>query len=51
MECLHLIKFTQSEVEARLLKDLAQSWVRIANQTERYHNFTRTRSPNYPAVI
>jgi hypothetical protein len=29
----------QSETEARLLKDLAQSWVRIANQIERYQQF------------
>ena len=38
-ECLRLMQFAQSETEARLLKDLAQSWLRIANQTERYCNF------------
>ena len=35
-ECLRLMKSARSETEARVLRDLAQSWVRIANQTERY---------------
>ena len=38
-ECLRLMKLAQSETESRILKDLAQSWVRIANQTERYIAF------------
>jgi hypothetical protein len=35
-ECLRLMQSAQSETEARILRDLAHSWVRIANQTERY---------------
>jgi predicted DNA-binding ArsR family transcriptional regulator len=35
-ECLSLMRVAQSETEARVLKDLAHSWIRIANQTERY---------------
>ena len=35
-ECLRLLKSAQTETEARVLSDLAHSWVRIANQTERY---------------
>lgn len=43
-ECLRLMKLAQSETEARVLRDLAQSWVRIANQTERYiHHANRAR--------
>jgi hypothetical protein len=46
-ECLRLMKLAQSETEARLLKDLAHSWVRIANQTERYAKFTALQSAGY----
>jgi hypothetical protein len=35
-ECLSLKKSAQGEIEASILKDLAQSWVRLANQIERY---------------
>jgi hypothetical protein len=28
----------QSETEARLLKSLSQSWIRIANQIDRYQS-------------
>jgi predicted DNA-binding ArsR family transcriptional regulator len=45
-ECLSLMRSAQSETEAKLLKDLAQSWLRIANQMERYCNFVgRTGQP------
>lgn len=35
-ECLRLMRLAQSQSEARILRDLSQSWIRIANQTERY---------------
>jgi len=35
-ECLRLMKLTSSQAEAKLLGDIAQSWVRLANQIERY---------------
>ena len=38
-ECLRLMTLAQSDIEARMLRDLAQSWIRIANQTERYIRF------------
>jgi hypothetical protein len=37
-ECLRLMQSAQSETEARLLKSLSQSWVRIANQIDRYQS-------------
>lgn len=42
-ECMRLIKSAQTETEARVLRDLAHSWVRIANQTERYFGFAKSR--------
>ena len=42
-ECLRLVKSAQTETEARVLRDLAHSWVRIANQTERYSIFAKSR--------
>jgi hypothetical protein len=38
-ECQRLTRSAQNETEARILRDLAQSWLRIANQTERYISF------------
>jgi uncharacterized membrane protein YkvA (DUF1232 family) len=46
-ECLRLMNLAQSETEARLLRDLAYSWVRIANQTERYAKFIEVQSAGY----
>ena len=40
-ECLRSMQLARDETEARILRDLAQSWLRIANQTERYVNYTR----------
>jgi len=46
-ECLRLTQSAQNETEARILRDLAQSWLRIANQTERYIAFAnRTGQPS-----
>jgi hypothetical protein len=41
------MNLAQSDTEARVLRDLAHSWVRIANQTERYAKFIAVRSAGY----
>ena len=41
-ECVRLMELAQSRTEARILRDLAQSWTRIANQTERYATFVKS---------
>ncbi|MGY8634632.1 hypothetical protein RAD15_19355 [Bradyrhizobium sp. 14AA] len=40
-ECHRLVKSAQSEVEARFLKELAQSWMRVAGQMDRYQALKR----------
>ena len=40
-ECLRLMKLTSSQAEAKLLNDIAQSWVRLANQIDRYRELVR----------
>ena len=47
-ECLRAMQSANSETEARILKDIAQSWLRIANQTERYVNFVNRIGPPRP---
>lgn len=42
-ECLSLMQSARDETEARLLKSLSQSWVRLANQIDRYKSFRSTR--------
>jgi hypothetical protein len=42
-ECVSLIQSAQSETEERLLRAISQSWVRIANQIERYHQYLLSR--------
>jgi hypothetical protein len=37
------MKFAQSEVEARVLKNLSQSWSRLAGQIDRYNELVRNR--------
>ena len=49
-ECLRLMKLTQSETEARVLRDIAQSWVRLANQIDRYTALAKSNGPN-PAEV
>ena len=46
-ECLHLMKLTQSETEARVLRDIAQSWVRLANQIDRYTALAKSNGPHH----
>ena len=41
-ECRQLALAAENEVEKNLLTNLAFSWNRIANQTDRYVEFLRT---------
>ena len=43
-ECLTLMQAAQSDTEARLLKSLSQSWVRVANQIDRYESQAKARA-------
>jgi hypothetical protein len=43
-ECFRLMSLARSEAEARALQSLSQSWVRIANQTERYALMTKGKT-------
>jgi hypothetical protein len=40
-ECLRLMKSADSETHARVLRDLAQSWKRVAGQIDRYRSLVR----------
>jgi len=42
-ECLSLMKSARSEAEAKVLKELAQSWTRVAGQIDRYNALVRNR--------
>jgi hypothetical protein len=42
-ECRRLIKLAQTEVEAQVLKNLSQSWSRLAGQIKRYNELVRNR--------
>jgi hypothetical protein len=42
-ECRRLMKSAQSEVEAKVLKNLSQSWSRLAGQIDRYNELVRNR--------
>src|SRR4051794_27687252 len=50
-ECLRLMKLAQSETEARVLRDLAQSWVRLANQMDRYTALAKSNEPHHAEVM
>jgi len=54
-DCLRLMQSAQGEIEARILKDLAQSWVRLANQIERYQQLRSSEpdraSPNQIDIL
>ena len=50
-ECLRLMKLAQSETEARVLRDLAHSWVRLANQTDRYTALVKSNGPHRAEVM
>jgi hypothetical protein len=40
-ECRRLMKSARSEAEAKALKEIAQSWARLAGQIDRYHALMR----------
>jgi hypothetical protein len=40
-ECLRLMKLAQNKDEAEILKNLSQSWSRLAGQIDRYHALMR----------
>ena len=40
-ECRSLMNSSRSEAEAKVLKELAQSWTRVAGQIDRYHALMR----------
>jgi wobble nucleotide-excising tRNase len=42
-ECRRLMKLAQSEAEAKVLKNLSQSWSRLAGQIDRYNELVRNR--------
>ena len=45
-ECLRLMKSAESETEARVLRELAYSWKRVAGQIDRYRSLAGdTRDP------
>ena len=49
-ECLRVMKLAQSQTEARVLRDIAQSWIRLANQTDRYTALVKSNGPHRPEV-
>jgi hypothetical protein len=42
-ECRRMVKLAQSEVEVRALKEISRSWLRLANQIDRYDALVRNR--------
>jgi hypothetical protein len=42
-ECRRMVKLAQSEVEAPALKEISRSWLRLANQIDRYDALVRNR--------
>jgi len=40
-ECLRLMETAQSAPEAELLRNISQSWSRLAGQIDRYHALIR----------
>jgi len=40
-ECLRLMGLAQSAAEAEMLKNMAQSWTRLAGQIDRYNALVR----------
>jgi hypothetical protein len=42
-ECLRLMKSAENETEARVLRELAYSWKRVAGQIDRYRSLARDK--------
>jgi hypothetical protein len=40
------MKLAQNETEARVLRDIAHSWVRLANQIDRYTALAKSNGPH-----
>jgi hypothetical protein len=40
-ECLRLVKSTQSEAQAQVLRNISSSWSRLAGQIDRYNELVR----------
>jgi hypothetical protein len=40
-ECRRLMKSARSVAEAKVLKEIAKSWTRVAGQIDRYHALMR----------
>ena len=49
-ECKRLVKSAQNEAEAKFLKELAQSWSRVAGQMDRYQALKREQLRNAASV-
>jgi hypothetical protein len=43
-ECLRLMQSIQNEAEAQVLRNLSQSWLRLAGQIDRYNALVRDQS-------
>src|SRR3954453_13308764 len=43
--CVFLMSLAKNKTEARSLQSLAQSWIRVANQLERYAQLSRSSGP------
>ena len=43
-DCLRLMKSAPSEAEAKILRDISQSWARLAGQIDRYNALVREQS-------
>jgi hypothetical protein len=47
-ECMNLMSLAENEAEARLLLMLSHSWLRVANQTDRYAQMKRAKAAGSP---
>lgn len=43
-ECLRLMNLAQSEDEAQVLRNISQSWARLAGQIDRYNAIVREQA-------
>jgi len=50
-ECRRLAKSAQSDAEAKCLKELANSWTRVAGQLDRYQALKREQLRNPASIL
>ena len=50
-EYLRLMQSAQNETEARLLRSISQSWMRLANQLDRYQSFVLSEARATRSVV